>query len=154
MIRVITNGSEEENGSSTIELDGIHSDAVNGKIKYVKFFIDTIQENVSDRSNSILNKLELKIVIDATTKQACKNFMDWALLSTGRGIKRTVDIVIQDSNNENDNSNDCLRSFHLAEMFVEDFKEEYAGEEKYFIIKLTQTQGHSSEFQHDTIRLV
>ncbi len=148
MIRVTANEGISESRIPVIELDGIRDKAVNGKIQHIHFFIDTIQENVSDRSNSILNKLELKISIDKATNQACKDFMDWALISMGQGIKRTVDIEIQDSNAV------LLRSFHLKEMFVEDFKEEYEGEETYFIIKLTQTQGYSSEFEHDTSSLI
>ena len=143
-IKVSTTGDV----APVIDLDGITYNDINGKIEWIQFFIDTIQENVSDRSNSVLNKLEFQITIDETTNHACMEFMAWALTSSGNTIKRTVDIKVQDSKGK------LLRSFHLKEMFVEDFKEFYQGEKTHFYIKLTQTQGHSSEFEHDTIPLV
>lgn len=144
LIRVSTTGDV----APAIELDGIRNTDVNGNIEWIQFFIDTVQENVSERSNSVLNKLEFQIIIDETTNQACKEFMTWALTSSGNTIKRTVDIKVETSENK------LLRSFHLKEMFVEDFKEFYKGESKHFYIKLTQTQGHSNDFEHDTIPLV
>lgn len=140
----------DEGSGQEITMDGRDKaeKSIAGEIKEVKVFIDTVNENSSERASDILNKVEIKLAITENTNKICKDLMAWALEASGEDIYRNVRIDIR-------NEKGVIRSFDLSHMFVEDYYEVYekgksdndAGE---FTLKLIQKANKSKEFKQSS----
>ena len=135
----------------TIEITGkscspikFDSEAESKVFESLDILIDTVDENVNDRSTNVLNRVTLKVKIDETTSEQCKLLMEWALMSKNEDVHRVVQIDIENTRGE------TVRSFRLEEMFVEDYAERYGKEDggDYFELKLIQKAGKAERFHH------
>lgn len=132
-------GSEKE-----ILLDGTtgHSsnNEVTDKFKEIHIKVDAEVQDANSRSSKIVNSVVFKINVDKTTHTQCKDLMDWALTSKGPEVYRTVQIDVYDDQQ-------LLRSFHLNEMFLDDYEEDYGENEGTFTVKLLQKPGYAPGFK-------
>lgn len=143
------NGSQKD-----IFIDGFSSELQNS-ITSLKIWTDTTNENVSERSADILNKVEIKILINNKTKDYCKDLMEWSLDRSGGDIYRLVHIdVATVGGTGTEKKPTTIRSFDIEQMFVEDYIEEYgkgngtdAGEAT---LKLIQAANYSDKFLQDS----
>lgn len=136
-----------ENGTGKeIILDGTGPESNNpitNTLKGIRIKVDAEVLEANSRSSKIVNSVEFTIDIAESTNTQCKDFMDWALASKGADVYRTVHIDVWDSQK-------LLRSFHLKEMFLDDYNEDYNGNVGTLTIKLLQKPGYASDFRNDT----
>ena len=136
-----------------IELDGRDGQSCANAIQGLKIWIDTVDENVNNRTSNVLNRVILRVSINSDTKETCKDLMDWALASSGEDVYRLVHIDIYDNIN-------VVRSFDLQKMFVEDYYEEYekggssqGTDAGILVLNLIQAANNSKNFLNDYNRL-
>ena len=131
-------------------MDGRDGTQFENAIQSLKVWIDTVDENVNNRTSNVLNRVILSGLITEDTREVCKNLMDWALSSSGEDVYRLVHIDIY-------GTNEVLRSFDLQKMFVEDYYENYdkgtGTDAGTFVLNLIQAANNSKNFANDYNRL-
>lgn len=136
------------NDGKEIVMNGLENQGITSYMNGVKLWIDTINENVSERSADILNKVEIRLAIVGKTKKICRDLMEWSLQPSGNAIYRTVHIDIFDS------QNNIIRSFDLKKMFVEDYIETFdkgdGNDGGEAVLKLIQAANNSDKFRQDS----
>lgn len=130
--------------------DDDNDNTIKAYIERIVVNIDTVQENAKNHASDIRNKVEIELLIKKETKDTCKQFMDWSLMTSGGDLYRTVHIDVYDD------KNDIIRSFDLQEMFVEDCLEKYSKIKDtddeitgVFTIKLIQMANKQKVFKQD-----
>lgn len=140
-----------ENGTGKeIVLDGASGEAasndVTNTLKEIHIKVDAEVLEANSRSSKIVNSVIFTIAMRESTHTQFKELMDWALASKGADVYRTVHIDVYDSLN-------LLRSFHLKEMFLDDYNEDYIENVGTLTVKLLQKPGYASEFKNSTTPL-
>lgn len=64
-------------------------------ITSVEFFVDTIDENVKDRSEDVVNKVTVKGTISEEIKSATKDLLLWSLATKSEEVYRSAEITIR-----------------------------------------------------------
>jgi len=132
-----------------IKIDSSSGAGENASIRKIILMSDTKDPHVSQRSNSVLFRVEIDVLINKDTKEVCKKLMKWALQDRGNDLYRKVDITIKDDNEE------VLRYFSIPDMFCEDYKEVYLEDNDkqqdkcVFNLKLIQKGGNFSEIENE-----
>ncbi|MDE7313358.1 MAG: hypothetical protein K2N87_17340 [Eubacterium sp.] len=88
-------------------------------LKSVKFKIDTIEENVKDRSENVVNLVEITGSITDGTKEVTRELMLWALARKSNEVYRSAEIIIRI------NQNVRVRRYVLDKVFCVDYFEEF-----------------------------
>ncbi len=136
------------------EVDGVKainsdsSDGQNASIRELVITSDTKDPHVVERSSSVLLKVSVKFLINAETKEQCKEFMKWSLETKGATVYRTVKIDVIDDTDE------PIRSFKIPKMFCEDYIENYfensnANEHSYALLTLIQKTGNFADVENE-----
>lgn len=130
-----------------IEIDGRDESEIKEFLKSVVVWVDTTETDAKERSQSVLNRVSIKLDIKTKTNAICKDLMDWAIESSGEDVNRLVHIDIYDQTQ-------VIRSFDIQKMFVEDYKESYGVENANIAeLELIQEANNAKNFLHDTARL-
>lgn len=131
-----------------IVLDGRDGSDMQKYIKSVHVWVDTVEDNVSNRASNVLNRVTINLDVDSTTNAICKDLMDWALIASGEGVYRLVHIDVYDDKKQ------VIRSFDIQNMFVEDYQETFcSGKNCVAELKLIQQANNAKNFLHDIARL-
>lgn len=131
-----------------IEIDARNNTDIQKFLKSVVICVDTVDDNVSNRASNVLNRVNVTLDIDSTTKAICKDLMDWALASSGEDVYRLVHIDVYDDKEQ------VIRSFDIQKMFVEDYQEAFInGQNCVAELKLIQQANNAKNFLHDVARL-
>lgn len=103
-------------------------------ITSVEFFVDTVDENVKDRSEDIVNKLTIKGSISEEIKAATKDLLLWSLATKSEEIYRNAEITIRI------NETARVRRYTMNKVFCLDYKETFinGGENSTFELKFSQ----------------
>ena len=88
-------------------------------IKSVEFFVDTINENVKDRSEDIVNKVTITGGISEEIKAATKELLLWSLATKAEDIYRSAEITIRI------NDTTRVRKYTMDKVFCLDYKETF-----------------------------
>lgn len=131
----------------TTTIDCAGNDKLSNAFRSISIKSDTPAKNVKDRATNILVKMKLEMMIDANTKDICRDLMEWSLSSKGEDVHRTVTLKV--SNNQN-----IIRTYKIPNMFVEDYKELYSMETDdestdngIFFLKLIQLAGETGNIE-------
>lgn len=139
MIYMVTITAED---GSVIELGKEVTDAnQSNTITDVEIFLDTSDENSSQKSLGMLAKIKIcgKILDDsADSKKKCNALFNWAkALEKNQWYREVVVEILTDSEN-------VFRTYRFEKMFVVDYKENYSKanrtNEASFELKLTQQE--------------
>lgn len=101
----------------------------------VKFKIVTVEENVKDRSENVVNLVEVTGAITDDTKEATRELMLWALARKSSEVYRSAEITIRI------NEDVRVRKYMLNNVFCVDYTEEFDREEtnkNMFTLKFAQ----------------
>lgn len=99
-------------GDNPIELGKYVSD--------VKVLMNTIDNNVMNRSNGVLAQLEVAGRIDEDNTSTFLDLFRWSKDFNSKTQYRKVELFIYKGDNE-----DCYRHYEFGKMFVVDYNEEY-----------------------------
>lgn len=108
-------------------------------IKGVSIFVDTIDDDVRDKSDALSTKVIIKGAIVGESMERVKEIFEWSLDTNQNTCYRTVEVDVFDNKVR-------LRHYVLKKMFVVDYKEIYdtdgnKNEKSYFELYLTQKKG-------------
>ena len=103
-------------------------------IQKIEVKVDTVEDNVSNRSNNILYRVTLIGNINDSTSKACEDLMAWSLTSASKSVHRRVEIEIKSVSDER------IRQFSCPNMFCEDYIETFSDDENKNIFQLTLIQ--------------
>ena len=103
-------------------------------ISSVEFFVDTIDENVKDRSENVLTKVTVKGTISEEVKSATKDLLLWSLAKKKEDVYRSVEITIRI------NETSRVRKYKMDNVFCLDYKETFfnGGENSEYELKFSQ----------------
>lgn len=101
-----------QNGGGEIYIDSKN-------IKSVEFFVDTIDENVKDRSEDVVNKVTVIGNITEEIKAATKDLLLWSLATKSEEIYRSAEITIRI------NETTRVRKYNMDKVFCLDYKEKF-----------------------------
>ncbi len=123
-----------------VTIDGRESEQVGNSFRKLSIKSDTPAKNVKSHASDILLKLKIELDINASTKDFCKDLLDWSLSTQGEDIYRSVIIKVYEEDA-------VIRTYEIPEMFVEDYKENYFKESENTdhgeaILKLLQKGGN------------
>lgn len=127
-------------GKDVIEIGKIAEENKDEKtiISGIDVMLDTIDENVRQKSNAMLAKLTIygEIRLEVTNKLI--DLYNWARNSNQNKWYRTVEIEIKSS------EEDVVRRYIFEKMFVVDYKESYKKEDNdcHFELVLTQKENN------------
>ena len=88
-------------------------------ITSVEFFVDTIDENVKDRSEDVVNKVTVKGTISEEIKSATKDLLLWSLATKSEEVYRSAEITIRI------NDTTRVRKYTMDKVFCLDYKETF-----------------------------
>lgn len=88
-------------------------------ISSVEFFVDTIDENVKDRSENVVNKVTVKGSISEEIKSATKDLLLWSLAKKSGEVYRSAEITIRI------NEDKRVRKYIMDKVFCLDYKETF-----------------------------
>lgn len=88
-------------------------------INSVEFFVDTIDENVKDRSEDVVNKVTVTGTITEEIKAATKDLLLWSLATKSEEIYRSAEITIRI------NDTTRVRKYTMDKVFCLDYKETF-----------------------------
>ena len=103
-------------------------------INSVEFFVDTIDENVKDRSEDVVNKVTVTGTITEEIKAATKDLLLWSLATKSEEIYRSAEITIRI------NDTTRVRKYTMDKVFCLDYKETFIKSEgnSNFELKFSQ----------------
>lgn len=121
-----------QTGGSEIYID-------NNNIKSVEFLVDTIDENVKDRSENIINKITVIGSISEEIKAATKDLLLWSLATKSEEIYRSVEITIRI------NETTRVRKYNMDKVFCVDYREKFinGASDSTFELKFSQRKDNS-----------
>jgi len=114
-------------GGTEIYLDSAAIDSV-------KFIVDTVNDNVKDRSEDVLNRVIIKGKISPDNKDATRDLLLWSLGKTTEEVYRTVEISIKV------NQTSRVRKYSMDRVFCLDYSEQFnnGDEDNTFELKFAQ----------------
>lgn len=117
---------EEEKGFELkITQEGCEDIYINTEnISSVEFFVDTVDDNVKDRSENVVNKVTIKGEISEEIKLATKELLLWSLAKRREEIYRKAEITVRI------NETSRVRKYTMDKVFCIDYKETFSKEEK------------------------
>lgn len=103
-------------------------------IKSIEFSIDTVNDNVKDRSEDVLNRVLVKGTITPEVKEPTKNLLLWSLAKKSEEIYRSAEITVKI------NQTNRVRKYTMDKVFCLDYKEEFfnGSEDCKFELKFAQ----------------
>lgn len=103
-------------------------------ITSVEFIVDTIDENVKDRSEDIVNKVIIVGSISDEIKAATKDLLLWSLAKKREDIYRSAEITIRI------NETTRVRKYTMDRVFCLDYREKFinGGDNCTFELKFSQ----------------
>lgn len=103
-------------------------------ITSVEFLIDTINENVKDRSENIVNKVIIVGEISEEIKAATKDLLLWSLAKNKEDIYRSAEITIRI------NETTRVRKYTMDNVFCLGYKEKFNNDGKDSTYELMLSQ--------------
>lgn len=105
-----------------------------GNIEGVNFKINTVEENVNDRSSNVINQIVVNgsIVLENTAR--CKKLIEWSCSNDRSSVYRTVNITIKITN-------ETVRKYEIENVFCEDYTEDFRDNVGTFELKMAQRKG-------------
>jgi hypothetical protein len=88
-------------------------------IQSVRFEIDTINDNVKDRSEDVVNHVIVTGKISKENKEATKDLLLWSLAKVSEEVYRTAEISIKINQTER------VRKYTLDKVFCLDYNEQF-----------------------------
>lgn len=103
-------------------------------ISSVEFFVDTIDENVKDRSEDVVNKVTVTGSISEEIKSATKELLLWSLATKSEEVYRSAEITIRI------NDTTRVRKYTMDKVFCLDYKETFfnGGQNSNYELKFSQ----------------
>lgn len=103
-------------------------------IQSIRFEVDTVNDNVKDRSEDVVNHVIVTGKITTDTKEATKNLLLWSLAKTSEEVYRNAEISIKI------NQTDRVRKYSLDRVFCLDYNEQFnnGDEDNTFELKFAQ----------------
>ena len=101
-----------QNGGEDIILD-------KKAVENVMFKIDTVDENVKDRSENVVNLVVIKGFITLETKDMTKKLLLWSLGRKSSEVYRNVEIVIRITGDK------LIRKYTMDKVFCIDYTEKF-----------------------------
>jgi hypothetical protein len=86
----------------------------------IQFFMNTLNDDTLNRSQSVRAEFVIKGSIDDKSKSEIQKLAAWAIATEKDKIYREVNIIVKDNNSD---SGEVLRRYIFSEMFVIDYKE-------------------------------
>lgn len=86
----------------------------------IQFFMNTLNDNTLNRSQSVRAEFIIKGSIDDKSKSEIQKLAAWAIATEKDKIYRNINIIVRDNE---DPSGETLRRYNFSEMFVIDYKE-------------------------------
>lgn len=117
-------GDEEKNGIVGFKVviknnDGTDYVTLDDKaVKFVEFKLDTVEENVEDRSDDVINIIKIKGKITVDTKDEVRKLALWAKEKLRVKVFKTVEITLT-------SGGDMLREYSLNYAFCVDYTETF-----------------------------
>ena len=104
------------------------------RINSVQFFVDTIDENVKDRSEDVVNKVTVVGSITDEIKAATKELLLWSLATKSEEIYRSAEITIRINNTQR------VRKYTMDKVFCLDYRETFVNgkDNSTFVLKFSQ----------------
>lgn len=127
--------TNKENENEIIEL--VSKDT---KEESVTFKIDTIEQDVYDRSSNIVNVVTIKGIIEESNKGETKKLLEWSLEKSKASIYRKVVI-------ENYINQELVREYHLSNAFCVDYTEKFEGDTGEYELILSQRKSSLEEIK-------
>lgn len=127
--------TNKENENEIIEL--VSKDT---KEESVTFKIDTIEQDVYDRSSNIVNIVTIKGIIEESNKGETKKLLEWSLEKSKASIYRKVVI-------ENYINQELVREYHLNNAFCVDYTETFKGDNGEYELILSQRKSSLEEIK-------
>lgn len=88
-------------------------------IESVEFIVDTVNDNVKDRSEDVLNRVIIKGKISPDNMEATRDLLLWSLGRTAEEIYRTAEITIRITRTSR------VRKYSLDRVFCLDYSEQF-----------------------------
>ncbi len=116
-----------QNGGGEIYIDS-------NNITSVEFLVDTVDENVKDRSEDVVNKVTIIGSISEEIKEATKDLLLWSLATKSEEIYRSAEVTIRI------NKTTRVRKYTMDKVFCLDYKEMFinGGGNSTFELKFSQ----------------
>lgn len=105
-------------------------------IKSVEFLVDSIDGNVKDRSENIINKVTVIGTVTEEIKAATKDLLLWSLATKSEEIYRSAEITIRI------NETTRVRKYNMDKVFCVDYREKFmnGNGDSTFELKFSQRQ--------------
>lgn len=108
------------NSSTADSISFLLDDEDTNTITDIQFFMNTLNDNTLNRSQSVRAEFIIKGSIDDKSKSEIQKLAAWAIATEKDKVYRDVNIIIRDNS---DTSGETLRRYNFSEMFVIDYKE-------------------------------
>ena len=96
-----------------IQEDGNVIDLGESVIKSIRFKIDTVEEDVKDRSDNVINKVEVKGSITPESKKETRKLALWSLDKMRSKVYRKASLIIREGG-------EVLRTYEMDKVFCID----------------------------------
>ncbi len=112
-------------------------------IDSVEFLVDTIDENVKDRSENVMNKVTIKGKITPELKVETRKLLIWSLSKRSEEIYRKVEVTIRV------NETNRVRKYVMNKVFCLDYKETFnnGGRDSEYELKFSQRKDNLKEIE-------
>lgn len=108
-------------------------------ITNVIFKINTVDENVNDRSSNIINQIEIHGTFekdDQRTNEKCAEILKWSISNKKDSVYRNIQIIIK-------SQQDIIREYNIENVFCEDYTEDFSSAKQgTFTLKMAQKKGY------------
>ena len=101
-----------------IQEDGNVIDLGESVIKSIRFKIDTVEEDVKDRSDNVINKVEVKGSITPESKKETRKLALWSLDKMRSKVYRKASLIIREGG-------EVLRTYEMDKVFCIDYIETF-----------------------------
>lgn len=88
-------------------------------VESVEFIVDTVNDNVKDRSEDVLNRVIIKGKISQNNMEATRDLLLWSLGKTTEEIYRTAEITIRMTETTR------VRKYSMDRVFCLDYSEQF-----------------------------
>lgn len=132
--------------TKSINLISTNEDSQSGMtanaISNVEFKVDSIEEDLKDRSGNVRVMLKIEGQISEETSEMCNAMLEWSKLGSSEDVYRKVILTIKTT------AGKLLRKYIIPLMFVEDYFEKYDSENTgMYTLKLIQQKGHLKDIE-------
>lgn len=103
-------------------------------VSSVEFFVDTIDENVKDRSEDVVNKVIVTGKLSEENKTATRDLLKWSLATKSGEVYRSAEITIRI------NKTTQVRIYKMDKVFCLDYREKFVNgaNDSEFELKFSQ----------------